>query len=272
MQDSISFDRIATTYDKTRSFPPEIGQQIATALIHLGEIPEKGNVLEIGIGTGRIALPLLANGVNVTGIDISPQMIKHLYEKQEEEDNALPGQEWGRLLVELADMTALPFASESFDAVVAVHVMHLVPQWRLALDEAQRVLRPAGAFLLGQDGYPASMWRFQQKWREIMQELGFDPAPIGAQGYKEVVNELRERGLAVEESVVARWEIERTPRELLQQVAERTRSTTWDIPEDLFAESLQQLTQWAQQQFAGTLDVPERLEATFKVAHATRVV
>jgi ubiquinone/menaquinone biosynthesis C-methylase UbiE len=272
MQESISFDRAAHAYDKTRGFPAEIGQQIATALIHLGNIPEKGQILEIGIGTGRIALPLLENGVNVTGIDISPQMIKQLQSKQEEQRNAYPERAWGKLHVELADMTALPFASESFDAVVAVHVMHLVPQWRLALDEAQRVLRPTGAFLLGQDGYPASMWRFQQKWREIMQELGFDPAPIGAQGYKEVVNELRERGLMVEESVVARWEIERTPRELLEQVADRTRSTTWSIPEDLFAESLRRLTEWAQQQFGDTLDVPERLEATFKVARTTRVV
>src|SRR5215813_4075736 len=58
---------------------------------------------------------------------------------------------WGRLTIELADMTALPYADAAFDAAVGVHVLHLVPEWRSALDEVLRVVKPGGAFLLGQD-------------------------------------------------------------------------------------------------------------------------
>jgi ubiquinone/menaquinone biosynthesis C-methylase UbiE len=44
----------------------------------------------------------------------------------------------------IADATALPFADVRFDAVVSVHVFHLLPAWRVALAEVQRVLAPAG--------------------------------------------------------------------------------------------------------------------------------
>ena len=99
-----------------------------------------------------------------------------------------------------------------------------------------------------------------------MQELGYNVDHRGASGYKEVVQELQARGLIVEESVIATWEIERTPRELLQQVVERDRSNTWQVPDDVFAQSVQQLSIYAQEQSKSTLDVPEHIPITFKVA------
>lgn len=46
-----------------------------------------------------------------------------------------------------ADATLLPFAARSFGSVLAFHVLHLIPDWRIALDEAVRVLRPGGAIV-----------------------------------------------------------------------------------------------------------------------------
>jgi ubiquinone/menaquinone biosynthesis C-methylase UbiE len=37
-----------------------------------------GRALEAGIGTGRIARPLLARGIRITGVDISPRMLREL--------------------------------------------------------------------------------------------------------------------------------------------------------------------------------------------------
>jgi SAM-dependent methyltransferase len=47
----------------------------------LYELAGKGRALELGIGTGRIALPLLHKGVEVHGIDASPAMVKKLRQK-----------------------------------------------------------------------------------------------------------------------------------------------------------------------------------------------
>ena len=46
-----------------------------------------------------------------------------------------------------ADATRLPFAAGTFGSVLAVHVLHLIPDWRVAVDEAVRVLRPGGALV-----------------------------------------------------------------------------------------------------------------------------
>jgi SAM-dependent methyltransferase len=46
-----------------------------------------------------------------------------------------------------ADATRLPFAAGAFGSVLAVHVLHLIPDWRVAVDEAVRVLRPGGALV-----------------------------------------------------------------------------------------------------------------------------
>src|SRR5262245_3866481 len=151
MPQSISFDRVADRYDETRFYPPEVSGQIAEALIAHGHVPAGGSLLEVGIGTGRIALPLLARGINVTGVDISTLMVERLHEKYAAVRGEQAERAWGRLTIELVDMTALPFADASFDAAVGVHVFHLVPEWQQALDEVLRVVKSGGAFLLGQD-------------------------------------------------------------------------------------------------------------------------
>src|SRR5262245_11710930 len=47
----------------------------------LERLAGNGRVLELGIGTGRVALPLAARGVHIEGIDISPAMVERLRAK-----------------------------------------------------------------------------------------------------------------------------------------------------------------------------------------------
>ena len=56
------------------------GDEIA-AVAFLEQLAGRGPVLELGIGTGRIALPLAARGVRVDGVDLSPAMIAQLRAK-----------------------------------------------------------------------------------------------------------------------------------------------------------------------------------------------
>jgi ubiquinone/menaquinone biosynthesis C-methylase UbiE len=268
----VSFDHIADRYDATRHYPPAIAELIATELIRLGGVPASGTVVELGIGTGRISLPLLAAGVNVRGVDIGARMLERLHAKYDALRAADPARAWGQLNTELAEVTALPFPDASCDAVVCVHVLHLVAEWRRALDEALRVLRPAGAFLLGQDTRLTSdlQWRMQGEWMRIVRELGHEPPAYQGAVYEMVVAELRGRGLTVEEHLLATWDIEQTPRETLAWVCERLWSRTWLVPDDLFAESTRRLRQWAEREFRGRLDTPRRSSASFKLAVARR--
>jgi SAM-dependent methyltransferase len=77
----IYFDeRIAKGYDaaSTDMFDPAV---VDSAVTFLADLARDGAALELGIGTGRIALPLSRRGVRVHGIDLSPAMVEQLRAK-----------------------------------------------------------------------------------------------------------------------------------------------------------------------------------------------
>ena len=72
--------RVADRYDEAAAemFAPEV---VDPAVELLAGLAEDGPALELGIGTGRIALPLVRRGVEVHGIDLSPDMVAQLRDK-----------------------------------------------------------------------------------------------------------------------------------------------------------------------------------------------
>lgn len=77
-------ERIAEVYDEFFTTPTNAMDAVA----FLASVAGTRRVLELGIGTGRIALPLAARGLKVSGIDSSPKMVEKLREKPG--GNALP--------------------------------------------------------------------------------------------------------------------------------------------------------------------------------------
>ena len=73
-------DRIAAVYDQFHSHSPVTRFTDATVEF-LASIAGKRRVLELGIGTGRIAVPLAAKGLKVFGIDASEKMVEKMREK-----------------------------------------------------------------------------------------------------------------------------------------------------------------------------------------------
>jgi SAM-dependent methyltransferase len=71
---------IAENYDRDSSsmFDPAV---VSATVEFLAELAGDGAALELGIGTGRIALPLAERGVSVRGIDLSPDMVAQLQAK-----------------------------------------------------------------------------------------------------------------------------------------------------------------------------------------------
>ena len=86
MHDDGYFDeRVAAKYDDDVSelFDPEVLEPV---IDFLAELAGSGRALELGIGTGRIALPLAQRGVEVHGIDLSESMVARLRAKPSGED------------------------------------------------------------------------------------------------------------------------------------------------------------------------------------------
>ena len=87
-EDGYFDERIAARYDESSAemFDPAV---LDPAVEFLAGIAGSGRALELGIGTGRIALPLAQRGVTVHGIDVSKAMVARLREKPGAEDIGL---------------------------------------------------------------------------------------------------------------------------------------------------------------------------------------
>lgn len=103
-----------------------------------------GEVLEIGSGAGANAQVLLERhpDIQLTATDLDPVMVAAARRRLASHGH--------RVTVTEADTTALPFEDDRFDAVVSLLMLHHVIDWRDALTEVARVLRPGGT-LVGYD-------------------------------------------------------------------------------------------------------------------------
>ncbi len=239
--------RVAYAYDRARAHPPEVSGQVAGAMA--GEVSgvEDPVFLELGVGTGRIALPLIARGYRYLALDTSPAMLDVFRQKVAGVTRKV------RILQ--ADARDIPLEDESVDAVVVVHLWHLLEDWPRALAEALRVLRPGGVLLEGWDEAEASEdFRVQEAWRRFVAEEGVK-VERGRHRRRlgQVEAALKELGLAPRTGVVARWTEERSLRQSLENIQERLYSFTWTVPEEVHHRAVVQLWAWAEAEY-GDLD------------------
>ena len=99
-------------------------------------------VLEIGCGSARQTLPLLENGINVVGIDLSEEMLQ-LAQKKVFQNN-YPGK--ASFIVGSAEM--LPINCNSFDAAIIYGSLHHFSDPAVALKDAAEKVKPGGRFYL----------------------------------------------------------------------------------------------------------------------------
>lgn len=110
------------------------------AAIDLLEIEPGSRVLEVGVGTG-LNLPLYPRDGDVTGVDISEEMLR----KAEERVRTL-GMINTKLM--LMDGSKLAFPDNSFDRVIATYVISAVPDPVKTLLEMRRVCKPSGHLVI----------------------------------------------------------------------------------------------------------------------------
>jgi SAM-dependent methyltransferase len=130
-------ERIAAVYDELFPAP-----DTETTVERLAELAGSGRVLELGIGTGRLSLPLLARGIEVEGIDASEAMVARL--------RAKPGGD--RIPVTIGDFADVAAEGEFALVFVAFNtffgLLTQEDQVRCFSNVAAR-LAPGGAFVIG---------------------------------------------------------------------------------------------------------------------------
>ena len=132
-----AYRRWAPVYDFTFGKVSTAGRRHAVEIIN----GSSGKVLEVGVGTG-LSLPDYKPHLEITGIDLAPEMLQKARERVKSE-----GLENVKGLYEM-DAGNLEFADNSFDTVVAMYVITVVPDPEKVMRELARVCKPGGEVML----------------------------------------------------------------------------------------------------------------------------
>ena len=121
--------------------------------------------LDVGCGTGNVAIPMARRGATVTGVDIAPNLLAQARERATAEGLDVRFDE--------GDAEQLPYADGSFDVVVSMFGAMFAPRPEMVVSEVARVLKPGGSLAMA-NWNPASFSgrMFQVGGRHV-------PAPPG---------------------------------------------------------------------------------------------
>lgn len=111
-------------------------RKLAPAFVEFTGLAAGEKLLDVGCGTGSLTFELAARGepIEIRAIDYAPAFVEAARQRNNDP----------RVTIEQADATALPFGDRTFDRVMAMLVLHFVPDAPLAIREMRRVARPGG--------------------------------------------------------------------------------------------------------------------------------
>jgi SAM-dependent methyltransferase len=188
-------EHIAAMYDALHTH-----LEPAPAVEALAELAGGGRALELGIGTGRIALPLAARGVEMHGIDASPAMVERLRAKP------------GGAAIEVAIGDFADIAVEgAFDLVfVAFNTFFALltqdEQVRCFANVAER-LAPGGAFVI--EAFVPDLNRYERRQRALaVARIDGDRTVLDAATHDPVAQRVTTRLLVIEDERVQTYPIE----------------------------------------------------------------
>ncbi|MFX0087366.1 MAG: class I SAM-dependent methyltransferase [Candidatus Hodarchaeota archaeon] len=224
------FDWASSFYDQTRKIPSSLLNQIIHVLNERINFSYKTRFLEVGVGTGRLVIPILMKTKHkmMVGIDISEEMVKKCLEKTKFDKD---------LYLLVCDGFNLPF-SQKFDIILTSHVLHLVEEHFKFLNSLLDVLMLNGVYI-----YLEAYVNYQESipfkiFYNKLEELGYYRFFKDDLIRREIMVYLTRRNWIYEEiNLSARQEI--TIHNLVRFIRNRVFSHQRDIPEELYRSSLE---------------------------------
>lgn len=236
---TLSFDDLASQFDDQRGLPAAALREWAAAV----DLLAAGGTLEIvepGIGTGRVTLPLAASGHRVTGVDVSTGMLQTCAHKAA----ALSIRDRVTLLE--GDATALPLPDDAFDMGVIASLLYLVPDWTEVLDELARVVRPGGWIVhlveRSESGEELRLW--DVAWRTRVESTGFRHASLHPTP-EEVQAEFLRRWPDTRVEIFACWPFGQSVGEAMDGYSERLRPLYAGIADEDWDRIVGDFLHWA---------------------------
>jgi phosphatidylethanolamine/phosphatidyl-N-methylethanolamine N-methyltransferase len=162
-----AYRRYARIYDVVFGAVLQPGRR---AVLEALKLRPGDRVLEVGVGTG-ISLPLYPRDVRITGIDVSHEML-------EKARGRVARAKLSNVdaLLEM-DAESMGFPDASFDKVVAMYVVSVVPRPAKLLEELHRVCRPDGEIFIVNHFHSENpvMGRLERALAGFSSQIGFNP-------------------------------------------------------------------------------------------------
>jgi SAM-dependent methyltransferase len=117
---------------------PDLWNEHLARYAFAGRLCRHKRILDMGCGTGYGTAELARHALTATGIDVATSAVEHAREHFTARN----------LRYLRASCTQLPFPDASFDLAVSFEVIEHIPEWRRLIEEARRVLKPGGQFIV----------------------------------------------------------------------------------------------------------------------------
>jgi len=141
-----AYEQIAESYNEKIEYKPHNAYYDRPNTLSL--IPEfqDKSILDAACGPGKYAQIFISKGANVTGIDISNNMVELAKKRNKDK---------GHFFVHDLSQPILKCKNESFDIVLCAQALHYIEDWNLPIKEFNRVLKPNGILVIS-TGHPFS--------------------------------------------------------------------------------------------------------------------
>jgi ubiquinone/menaquinone biosynthesis C-methylase UbiE len=203
-------------------------------------LTENSRILDLGIGTGRLSLPLIQKQkISIVGLDISEEMLKKAREKLNSYTTLT-----GTAFFIHGDARYLPFRSQSFDLIIFVHLLHLIKDWKAVVVESDRCLKQGKKQIV--QGNVHVSWHktmpFQIYW-ESLKSQGYDKTRLGLKLYQEGEDFFKQLGY-LSQKFSYQEKIEVSLKKAFSMLEQRVFSSQWRIPEEKHLQAVKKVRRW----------------------------
>jgi SAM-dependent methyltransferase len=183
-----------------------------------------GPLIELGIGTGLVSAALARDGRRPVGVDLALPMLAKAAER-------LPG------CVVQGDVLRPPFRSRAAAVLVAVHVLHLIPDLAGVVAAAAALLRPGGRFLIsGIEGDRQS----DDELAAVDRDVSIRLRPFGPPDVDEILDAARAQGLrCLHDGHMPRRTFTQSPASAANLLESRAWSWCWKLSDEVWATEIE---------------------------------
>ena len=252
----VDFSRGAGAYDRRHG--AVLDANAAGRLVAAASLGRRDVIVDLGAGTGRVAVALAPLVRRVVAADVALPMLERLREKGGPLDVHVVAAEGGRL----------PFAASRFDAAVLARVLYLMPDWQGFLGDALRVLVPGGRLLheWGNGDADEAWVQVREKARELFEAAGVvRPFHPGVRTETEAVEFLARHGWRETAAVSVGPGTPLSLTAFLARIVDGECSYTWNVPADVQARCLPELQAWTAKRFDLARETPIPREMIWRV-------